>query len=248
MPCRSVGEKMSLPYVNFYTSDFLSGTGGMTAATKGVYITLLCLIYETEGPLPQRWDALARRCGCTLPAFKRAIETLVDEGKIEVLAEGLRSDKCEKHLMQRAERRGSASAAAKTRWQKRQQKQEQDDKTAMPAQCEPEPEPDKEKRDTKVSPKKTRGTRLPETWQLPKDWGEWAKLEGWAESTIRLEAENFRDYWISKNGKDAAKVTWKATWRIWMRNSKAPKVVNGDGYARHSKSAEKLRAFVSGAD
>lgn len=72
------------PYIPFYTSDFLGGTSGMTAATKGVYITLLCLMYEVEGPLEQQWDTLARRCGCTLPAFKKAVEVLQDDGKLTV--------------------------------------------------------------------------------------------------------------------------------------------------------------------
>jgi uncharacterized protein YdaU (DUF1376 family) len=133
---------MSLPYVPFYTSDFLGGTSGMTATTKGVYITILCLIYETEGPLPQNWATLARRCGCTLPAFKRAIDALLDDGKI-VIADGqIWSEKVEKHITQRCERRTSAKAAVKTRWGKTKENQGADDKSAMRAQCQPEPEPE----------------------------------------------------------------------------------------------------------
>ena len=89
---------------------------------------------------------------------------------------------------------------------------------AMPKQPEPEPEP--EKRDTKVSPKKKRATRLPEDWVLPREWGQWALKEGWPEPIIRLEADKFRDFWISKSGGGAAKLDWKAVWRNWMRNSK----------------------------
>lgn len=80
------------PYIPFYTSDFLGGTSGMTAATKGVYITLLCLMYEAEKPLHQKWDTLARRCGCTLPAFKKAVSDLQDDGKICASDDGLWSD------------------------------------------------------------------------------------------------------------------------------------------------------------
>jgi uncharacterized protein YdaU (DUF1376 family) len=149
------------PYVPFYTSDFLGGTGGMTAATKGVYITLLCLIYEAEGPVTQKWDMLARRCGCTLPAFKKAVQDLVDDGKIAVVDEGIWSEKCEKHLAQRVERRSSAKAAAKKRWQKIEQKQGNVDAGASSAQCQPEPEP---KRDTNVSLSK-RARAKPERFQ-----------------------------------------------------------------------------------
>ena len=77
------------PFVPFYTSDFLAGTSGMTAATKGVYITLLSLMYEAEAPLPQSWETLARRCGCTKSSFRKAIETLEDDAKIHVTDAGI---------------------------------------------------------------------------------------------------------------------------------------------------------------
>ena len=130
------------PYIPFYTSDFLGGTSGMTAATKGVYITLLCLMYEADAPLPQSWDTLARRCGSTLPAFKKAIEALQDDGKVTITDAGIWSEKCEKHLALRRDRQSSAKAAAKTRWQKTQQKQGKADATASIPQCQPEPEPE----------------------------------------------------------------------------------------------------------
>ncbi len=158
---------MSLPYVPFYTSDFLAGTSGMTAATKGVYITLLCLMYEAEGPLPQKWDTLARRCGCTLPAFKRALSDLQDDGKIESSDEGLWSEKCDKHITQRRERSDSARAAANKRWEKTQQKQGEANADASNAQCQPEPEPEP-LRDTYVSPAITRSKplRFEEFWEM----------------------------------------------------------------------------------
>lgn len=137
------------PFVNFYTSDFLAGTGGMTASTKGVYITLLCLIYEDEKPLAQSREALARRCGCTLPAFEKALAALVDDKKMQVREDGIWSDKCEKHIASRCERRNSAKAAAEKRWQKAQQKQGGQDARASSPQCKPEPEP--EYADTNVS-------------------------------------------------------------------------------------------------
>lgn len=131
-----------LPYIPFFTSDFLAGTSGMTASTKGIYITLICLIYETEGPLSQRWDMLARRCGCTLPAFKKALSELEAEAKIEITENGVWSQKCEKHLALRRERRASATSAAKKRREKIEQKQGKADAGAYDPQCQPHPEPE----------------------------------------------------------------------------------------------------------
>ena len=141
------------PYVPFYTSDFLAGTSGMTSSAKGVYITLLCLMYETEAPLPQSWETLARRCGCTIPAFRRAIESLEDDGKLVVTDAGIWSQKCERHIAQRRERQRSATAAAKKRWEKDKENQSATDAAASSAQCQPEPEPEPKikERDTNVS-------------------------------------------------------------------------------------------------
>lgn len=139
------------PYVNFYTSDFLAGTSGMTAASKGVYITLLCLMYEAEAPLTQSWDTLARRCGCTKAAFKKAVEALVDDEKITVTEAGIWSDKCEKHIALRRERANSAKAAAKKRWKKSEKKQGKGNAPASSAHCQPEPEPEPEKEEINSS-------------------------------------------------------------------------------------------------
>lgn len=70
-------------------------------------------------------------------------------------------------------------------------------------------------------PAKKRASRLPETWSLPRAWGQWAVSEGFTEAVIRSEAEKFRDHWCSKPGRDATKLDWEATWRNWMR--KCPK-------------------------
>lgn len=71
--------------------------------------------------------------------------------------------------------------------------------------------------DKSPSPAK-RAKRLSEDWVLPMDWGRWAVDEGWPEDVIRREAEKFKDYWLAKSGRDAAKLSWERTWRNWMRN------------------------------
>ena len=68
---------------------------------------------------------------------------------------------------------------------------------------------------------RARGARLADDFEAPKDWIEWAVAErNWSESDARSEAENFRDYWHAKPGKDGRKLDWPATWRNWVRNSR----------------------------
>ena len=62
--------------------------------------------------------------------------------------------------------------------------------------------------------------RLPDGWQLPKAWGDWALSEypAWTAEIVRLEAAKFADHWHAKAGKDASKADWEATWRNWCRS------------------------------
>jgi len=77
---------------------------------------------------------------------------------------------------------------------------------------------DKKEKDTSY-PKK--GSRLDENWVLPADWETWAKENGCSDP--KFEADQFRDFWISKTGANATKRDWLATWRTWIRRNHKPK-------------------------
>lgn len=65
-----------------------------------------------------------------------------------------------------------------------------------------------------------RGTRLPADWELPDDWRAWAEGER-ADLDPDVVADSFRDFWVSKPGKDGRKCDWQATWRNWVRSQKS---------------------------
>ncbi|KQS79057.1 hypothetical protein ASG25_10755 [Rhizobium sp. Leaf384] len=85
-----------------------------------------------------------------------------------------------------------------------------------------------------------RGTRLPDDWQLPAGWGQWAIDQGHSEASIRLEADRFRDHWIGKSGRDASKADWLATWRNWMRSAPKPRI-NSQAPPRETEHARHQR-------
>ena len=64
-----------------------------------------------------------------------------------------------------------------------------------------------------------RATRLPKGFTLPDEWRDWAQdhCATWTTGHITVIFESFRDFWIAKSGKDAAKNDWFATWRNWCR-------------------------------
>lgn len=64
-------------------------------------------------------------------------------------------------------------------------------------------------------------TQLPNDWQLPVEWREWAEQQR-PELADRLDAiaGNFRDYHESKGTRSAS---WIAEWRRWINRERAPK-------------------------
>lgn len=67
--------------------------------------------------------------------------------------------------------------------------------------------------------KKERGSRLSPTWELPDSDREWGLKCGLFNEQIDIQADRFKDYWISTT-KNPLKIDWSATWRNWLRNAK----------------------------
>ena len=67
-----------------------------------------------------------------------------------------------------------------------------------------------------------RGSRLAQDWFLNKSMGEWASQER-PDINVRQVAEQFKDYWVAQPGQKGVKLDWDATWRNWVRNTKAVK-------------------------
>lgn len=232
-----------LPYYKRYPRDFLDGTVGMPFEAKGAYAIILDLIYQHGGNLPDDPRYISGQLGCGVRAWKKHRQTLLDWRKIQVENEFISNFRAIFEL------ETTAKYQRKQSENRRGPNKNKDLKS--PPSNHTDTDTDTVKGDTNVSPKKVptkRGTRLPEDWKLPKDWGDWALSQGWPESVVRLEAEKFKDWWIAKSGQNAAKMDWEATWRNWMRNSKSPKVINGEDHDRPaSKSARQIRAWTQGA-
>lgn len=78
--------------------------------------------------------------------------------------------------------------------------------------------PQREKRLASETPR--RGTRLPNDWGLPGEWGRWAIQEtGLPRERILMEAATFADYWQALPGAKAVKLDWEKTWRNWIRRA-----------------------------
>lgn len=66
------------------------------------------------------------------------------------------------------------------------------------------------------SPNSDRGTRLPEEWQPNESEAAYALSKG---LDFALMAEEFRDHFHSKTGKEGRSLKWSANWQRWCRNA-----------------------------
>ncbi len=86
-----------------------------------------------------------------------------------------------------------------------------------------------------------RGTRLPEDWIPYPELLTWAQMER-DDIDVAMEVEKFRDYWLSKPGKDGRKLRWDLTWKNWIRSARpSPRKPQG-----HSMSKTASAYFAIG--
>lgn len=64
------------------------------------------------------------------------------------------------------------------------------------------------------------GTRLSPGWELPSDWHAWA-MANRSDLDIHQVAQQFKDHWLAKPGRDGTKADWFATFRNWVRREKS---------------------------
>ena len=106
------------PYIKWYSSDFLAGVRGMTATQIGVYTILINEMYERCEPLPLDHRRLAWQCGCTKPTLKKVLDSLIQDGKIEIKNDGLWNFRVEKEFISRQKRVATSKQAVNARWEK----------------------------------------------------------------------------------------------------------------------------------
>ena len=222
-------------YYQFNISDFNNATRHLGRIERSIYRDLIDLYYDTEKPLDADAERLARRivasdCLTSVEQVLNEFFTLTEQGWVN---ERCDADIAEYHARHdKAVRAGRASAKAR----KANKPKGSSDSTPVEqvlsiSSTDVQPTINHKlitnnhreggsPPSTPQPQKKKGGTRLPDDWHLPLDWGNWAVGEGLTADEVRKEGERFKDYWIAKAGKDAAKLDWAATWRNWIRRQK----------------------------
>lgn len=211
-------------------ADWDNGTARLSLEEEAAYLRIVNSIHKHKGPVPDVDRVLAGMFRTSTRKARSLISALVVAGKIAIEGGAIWNERARSDLVHRGfvsisraesgAKGGRKSGKVRAKVLGNIESKEANASTREEKRRE-------ENTEAKASVAAKRGSRLSEDWFLPMDWGEWAVSEGLGPEAIRVEADRFRDYWLSKAGRDAVKLDWQATWRNWIRTAKGRS--NGNG-------------------
>jgi uncharacterized protein YdaU (DUF1376 family) len=189
-------------YYQHSIGDYRRDTMHLSLLEHGVYRQLLDLYYLNECEL----NANAMRLICARNAEEmQAVETVLNEFFIKTET-GWSHKRCEAEIERFHAKSLKAKASADARWKA-------DDANAMRTQCEGNAN------HKPITNNHSKGARIDKDFLLNQEWADEAlKIKPNLSTKEMIDIfATFKDYWISKAGKDGVKLDWLATWRNWIR-------------------------------
>ena len=113
-----------IPWFKFFPADFMNGVRGLNPTEVGLYIMMLCRIYEESGAVEYNVIRLATYCGMREATFLKTFEKLVNLGKLTVVNGKVTNARAEIEIRARANDLSIASRAGKASAEKRKQNQQ----------------------------------------------------------------------------------------------------------------------------
>jgi uncharacterized protein YdaU (DUF1376 family) len=199
-------------YFNFHIGDYKSHTSHLTLMEDLAYRRLLDFYYLHETPIKQR--DIARQIG--MREHEQDVLTVLNEFFLST-DEGFVSPRADKEIAKFKEFSEAGKRGAAKRWGG-------DREVNSPPNAPPIATNNHKPITINHKPIKEnkRGSRLAQDWFLSKSMGDWATKER-PDLDVRQVAEQFKDYWVAQAGQKGVKLDWDATWRNWVRNTKAVK-------------------------
>lgn len=174
------------------------------------WINLLCLASENDGRLPSI-DDIAFALRMTTDGAATVVERLSSAGLIDRVSGGADGYHYAPHGWAKRQYKSDTSTERVKRFRQRSE-------TVSETPPETETEADTELKKEKVTPSPKKGSRLPPDWVPSQADLTFAQNQNMTPEETRREADQFRDFWISKPGAGGCKLDWPATWRTWCRN------------------------------
>ena len=221
-------------YYQHHIGDYLKHTAHLTPLEDIAYRRLLDVYYDTETPIPTDIPQVSRR----LRIDFATVQLVLDE-YFQLTEEGYRNKRADAEIaayhafLQKQKSNGIKGGRPKSK------------PTDNPRVSQPEPKITLTENREPITVNLIKESRSPKGSRLsieslPKDWFDFCKAER-PEIDPQRTFQQFRDYWIAKAGKDASKLDWLATWRVWVRNQKIQTGGNGNGkFNIHAAGRESL--------
>ena len=212
-------------YYQHHIGDFIKDTSFLTNEEIGIYLKLIWLYYDSEKPLPNNLFELGMKTGTR--DNQEVLEGLL--GMFFVLDEQNKCwnhTRCDKEIEHYKQQLTTASKAGKASALKRAMNKNPTSVEQALEERSTEVQPTNNQEPITINHKpikeNKRGSRLPQDWFLTKAMGDWATQER-PDLDVRQVADQFKDYWVAQAGQKGVKLDWDATWRNWVRNTKAVK-------------------------
>ena len=218
-------------YYQHHIGDFIKDTSFLTNEEIGIYLKLIWLYYDSEKPLPNNLFELGMKTGTR--DNQEVLEGLL--GMFFVLDEQNKCwhhTRCDKEIEHYKQQLTTASKAGKASALKRAMNKNPTSVEQALNERSTEVQPTNNQQPLTINhkplvEKSQRGSRLANNWVLPNEWEYWANKQRPDLNAMQV-ADQFKDFWCAKPGKDGVKLDWAATWRNWVRNQKAPKMNPAD--------------------
>ena len=214
-------------YYQHHIGDFIKDTSFLTNEEIGIYLKLIWLYYDTEKPLPNNLFELGMKTGTRENQI--VLEGLL--GMFFLLDEENQCwhhTRCDKEIEHYKQQLTTASKAGKASALKRaMNKNSTSVEQALNERSTDVQPTNNHKPITNNQDKKALGKRLANDFSFPLEWEQFCK-ETRPELHPTRTFDQFKDYWIAQAGQKGVKLDWFATWRNWVRNTKAVKLNPAD--------------------
>ena len=201
-------------YYQFHIGDYKSHTHHLSLLEDLAYRRLLDFYFLHEKPIKHR--DVARQIG--MREHEEDVMTVLNEFFIST-EDGFVSPRADKEIKQYKEFAEAGKRGAAKRWGT-----PPNGEAISPPNATPIATINQEPITTNHKPIKEnkRGSRLAQDLFFPKEWCDFL-VEQRPELNAQKTFDQFKDYWIAQAGQKGVKLDWFATWRNWVRNTKAVK-------------------------
>jgi uncharacterized protein YdaU (DUF1376 family) len=219
--CRSffLGDlrRSAMHYYKFNIADYRKDTGHLSTIEHGIYRQLIDWYYLDEQPIPEETQVVIRRlrlCSDEVTFLQNILSDFFVLGKTGYKHKRIEVEIKDYHeQVEKNKNNGKLGGRPK---------KTQSVISGLPDESQNNPNHKPLTINHKPIKENKRGSRLPQDWFLTKAMGDWATQER-PDLDVRQVAEQFKDYWAAQAGQKGVKLDWDATWRNWVRNTKAVK-------------------------